>query len=521
MSRECFYVTTPIYYPNNVPHVGTAYTTIAADCTARFQRMLRGKDNVFFLTGTDEHGQKIEQAAREKGQEPKQYVDKIVAAFQEVWASLNISNNDFIRTTEERHESALQKIFQELLSRGQIYKSEYEGLYCIQCETFWLPSQLVDGSRCPNSECNREVQLLKEEGYFFKLSDYSERLLKYIEEYPYFIRPESRKNEVVSFIKQGLQDLCITRKKLEWGVRVPGDPEFTIYVWLDALCNYLTSIGYPERDPELFKKIWPANVHLLAKDILRFHAIIWPAMLMALELPLPDCVFAHGWLVMGGYKVSKSNLKGGARNLREMIEEYGADSIRYFLLREGTFGQDMEFSEEALIRRHNSELGNDLGNLLNRTLAMLHKYCGGIVPEAGDKNEPDDELLEMMKTVPEKFKIRLENLEFRLALETLWDLVVQLNQYVERTAPWQLKKEGAAGKLNTALYNLLEGIRRVVIMAYPFMPGSANRMFRQLGYETPLEDIRWDEIYNNFMKPGTKPGKGEPVFPKIEAEPAV
>ncbi|MCD6310820.1 MAG: methionine--tRNA ligase, partial [Candidatus Eremiobacteraeota bacterium] len=424
MPGDIFYVSTPIYYPNDVPHVGTAYTTIAADCIARFQRMLKGSENVFFLTGTDEHGQKIEQAAKERGNEPQEYVDKMVSAFQEVWRKMNISNDDFIRTTQPRHEIAVQKIFKKLLENGNIYKSEYEGWYCVHDETFWLPSQLVDGNKCPNPECGREVQLVREDGYFFRLSDYADRVLAHVEENPNFVRPESRRNEVISFINQGLQDLCITRKKLKWGIQFPDDPEYTIYVWVEALCNYLTAIGYPDGNPEFFRKIWPANIHLLAKDILRFHAIIWPAMLMALELPLPECVFAHGWLVMEGAKVSKS--KGGFRNLAEMINDYGPDSIRYFLLREATFGLDMEFSEEALLRRYNSELGNDLGNLLNRSLGMLHKYCNGIVPEARDKNEADYKLLEMFDSVPEKFRAHMENVEFRSALETLWELVVGL-----------------------------------------------------------------------------------------------
>lgn len=509
MSKK-YYITTPIFYPNDIPHIGTAYDIIAADILARFARIVHGE--IFFLTGTDEHGQKIEQAAKNHNQTPQVYVDKIVEGFKTVWSRLSISYDDFIRTTEERHIDVVQKVFQKLMGTGDIHKGFYEGWYCVPCETFWLESQLIDKS-CPNTECKRPVEWLKEESYFFTLSKYTQLLLDYIEAHPEFILPISRRNETISFIKSGLQDLCITRKSLKWGVPVPGDPDHVLYVWVDALINYISAAGYLV-DDKRFNTLWPADLHLIGKDILRFHAVIWPAMLMALNIPLPKTIFAHGWLSIGGEKVSKS--KGVKKNLLELIDEYGADSLRYFLLREGTFGQDFEFSEEALIRRNNTELANDLGNLFHRTLSMIERYQKGVVFLPDIHLQEDERLKATASNLFDTLKKDLHNLEFRQAILGIWNLVDQANKYVDTAAPWTINKQGNVKRLQTVLYNLIEALRIITLALFPFLPASAGQMWKQLGLPGSPEKALPDNFKWGLFPPGTTVNKGRPLFPKVE-----
>lgn len=508
-----YYITTPIFYPNDIPHIGTAYNVIASDILARFAR-ITNKD-VFFLTGTDEHGQKIEQAANSRNQSPKEYVDKIVDGFKTVWEKLNISYDDFIRTTEKRHITVVQKVFKRLMETGDIKKGFYEGWYCVPDETFWLESQLID-NKCPNQECRRPVEWVKEESYFFTLSKYAESLLSYIESNPDFIMPLSRRNETISFIKNGLQDLCVTRKTLKWGVPVPEDPEHVLYVWIDALINYISAIGYLV-DENKFNKWWPADLHLIGKDILRFHAIIWPAMLMALNIPLPKTIFAHGWLSIGGEKISKS--KGVKKNLLELIDEYGTDPLRYFLLREGSFGHDFEFSEEALIRRINTELANDLGNLFHRTLTMIEKYQNSQIFEPNNKSlttaKDDEQLKETANKLFVLLKQDLAGLLFRQGIIDIWNLVDLANKYVDSQAPWTLNKKGETERLKTVLYNLAETLRIIALAVSPFLPQSAEKMLKQLGLQYSIsslspEDFSWGKL------PAGAVAKGVPLFPKIE-----
>lgn len=509
---KTYYITTPIYYPNDVPHIGTAYTTIASDVLARFWRIVYG--NVFFLTGTDENAQKIEQAARAKNQAPKEYVDRIVEKFKSVWDMLFISYDDFIRTTEERHIKVVQKTFQYLLDKGDIQKGFYEGWYCVSDETFWLESQLVE-KRCPNVECQRPVEWVKEESYFFLLSKYEKPLLEYIESHPKFILPEVRRNETISFIKSGLQDLCVTRKNLKWGVPVPNDPHHVLYVWVDALLNYISAIGYCVNENR-FQFLWPADFQLIGKDILRFHAVIWPALLMALKLPLPKTIFAHGWLSIGGEKISKS--KGIKKNLIDLINEFGADPLRYFLLREGSFGQDFEFSEEALIRRLNTELANDLGNLLHRVLSMIEKYQGRIVSPPGPNAREDEELIRVSSNLLEQLKKDLEVLDFRQALEDIWQVVSEANKYVDITAPWVLNKSQETERLATVLYNSIESLRIITLAISPFLPQSAKNMWEQLGLKdiNELNKIASSDFKWGLFPHGKKIAKGPPLFPKVE-----
>ena len=509
MNKEYFYITTPIYYPNAAPHIGTAYTTIVADCLTRFHRLLGKK--VYFLTGIDEHGQKIEKAAMERGVTPQEHVDEMFQAFKLVWEKLEIANDDFIRTTQERHESGVAEIFKKLQEKGYIFKDTYEGWYCVADESFWTESQVVDG-KCPNPECGREVVRMKEEGYFFKLSHFQDQLLEYMDQHPDFIQPQSRFNETYSFVKRGLQDLCVSRKGLKWGVPVPGDPEHSIYVWIDALSNYLTAVGYP--GSENYLRYWPADVQLMAKDILRFHAIIWPALLMALDLPLPQAIYAHGWIVSRGEKISKSR---GARDINEMITDFSADAIRYFVLKQAPFGQDMEYSEEALVERYNKELGNELGNLLHRTLTMLENYFGGELPEKQASTDLEDNLSGLLAKNRELYKEQISALQFREALASLWEIVVELNTYAEKTSPWKLAKDPEQReRLQTILHTLAEGIRQVAVMIYPVIPVSARKLWEQLGMEGELDAIRWEALINDPLKAGQKVKKGQPVFPRLE-----
>ncbi|WP_271629131.1 methionine--tRNA ligase [Caldicellulosiruptor sp. DIB 104C] len=516
MEKPKFYITTPIYYPSDKLHIGHTYCTVAADTLARYKR-LQGYD-VFFLTGTDEHGQKIERKAQEVGKTPQEYVDEIVASIKDLWKLMNISYDDFIRTTEERHKKVVQKIFTKLYEQGDIYKSEYEGWYCTPCESFWLDRQLVDG-KCP--DCGRPVERAREESYFFRLSKYQDALVKYIEEHPDFIVPQSRANEMINnFIKPGLEDVCVSRTTLKWGIPVPFDPKHVIYVWIDALSNYITALGYMSEDDSKFKKYWPADVHLVGKEIVRFHTIIWPAMLMALGLPLPKMVFGHGWLLLEGGKMSKS--KGNVVDPVVLAQKYGVDSLRYFLLREIPFGADGYFSEDALKTRHNSDLANDLGNLLSRTVAMIEKYFDGIIHLPEVKEDLDNELITLAKEVYKKVCKCLDELQFSNALIEIWKLIARANKYIDETMPWVLGRDKSKHpRLKTVLYNLAEVLRIVAILIEPFMPQTTPKMLAQLGIskdENP-DITSWESAATfGLIRDGTKVKRDQPLFPRIVDE---
>ena len=470
-----YYITTPIYYPSANFHIGHCYSTIIADAIARYKRM-KGFD-VFFQTGTDEHGQKIEKKAEEAGKTPKQYVDEIVENAQDLWKTLNISYDKFIRTTDKEHIECVQKIFKKLYDQGDIYKGEYKGLYCTPCESFWTESQLVDG-KCP--DCNRDVHEVSEEAYFFKLSKYQDRLVKYYDEHPEFIEPISRKNEMLNnFIKPGLEDLCVSRTSFDWGIPVTFDDNHVVYVWLDALSNYISSLGYLSEDDSLMKRFWPADLHIVGKEIIRFHTIIWPIILMALDLELPKKVFGHGWLIVNGGKISKS--LGNYKDPREYIDSYGVDAVRYFALREVPFGSDGNFSEESLISRINGDLANILGNLVQRTISMGHKYFDGKVENKNYKDELSNKFVEEINNLDKLVSEKMDNLEINLALEDIFNVLRASNKYIDETTPWVLaKNEEDKDKLETVIYNLLESIRVCALLLRPYLPDTSSNILSQL-----------------------------------------
>ena len=486
MNEKKFYITTPIYYPSAEFHIGHCYTTIIADAIARYKR-LDGYD-VFFQTGTDEHGLKIETKAKEARVTPKEYVDKIIENAKDLWNNLGISYDYFIRTTDEEHKKNVQEIFKKLYDKGDIYKSEYKGLYCVPCESFWTETQLVDG-KCP--DCGRDVELVTEESYFFKLSKYQKQLEDFYEQNPSFIEPVSRKNEMLNnFIKPGLEDLCVSRTSFKWGIPVSFDERHVIYVWIDALSNYITSLGYPE-NTDKFKKYWPADLHLVGKEIVRFHTIIWPALLMALEIPLPKQVFGHGWLIIDGGKISKS--KGNYKDPREYINTYGVDAVRYFALREVPFGNDGNFSETALITRTNSDLCNILGNLVSRTIQMGIKYFEGNVSNKGILEEIDNDLLNSTKELKNIVDEKMSELKINEALDSIFDVLRKCNKYIDDTTPWVLaKEEDKKDRLETVIYNLLESIRVCSILLQAFIPTTSEKIFNGL----KLEKTNFEDLYN-------------------------
>lgn len=511
MSKKTFYVTTPIYYPSGRLHIGHTYTTVAADAISRYKRFA-GFD-VRFLTGTDEHGEKIQKKAREMGLEPIIYLDNMISDIKKLWNVMEISYDDFIRTTESRHEERVQKIFQKLYDQGDIYLGEYEGHYCVECEAFWTESQLED-NKCP--DCHREVESKKEQSYFFRLSKYQDRLIEYYEQHPDFCFPESRKNEMLNnFLKKGLEDLSVSRTSFDWGVKVPFDERHVIYVWIDALCNYITALGYPDNTKEM-QAYWPANMQIVGKEIMRFHTIIWPALLMALDLPLPQKVYGHGWILFSDDKMSKS--KGNVVYPEPIIERYGIDALKYFLLREFVFGQDGNYTNRGFLTRINSDLVNDLGNLLSRTVSMVEKYTDGIVMEYNASTEFDESLETIINELFKKFDEAMENMQFNEAFEELWKLVRRANKYIDETMPWKLAKDDTKQEeLRSVLYHLIETLRVVAVFLRPMLTITSDKILEQISI--PVEEATLDSVKVFGGYPfGTKVKRGENLFPRLDIE---